>query len=555
MIKRHRLSLLVIIHFTVFTGNTFGQSQSDYALIRYPVYESPTVWKLTEQYANNTWGVDLFSFPVSGAASYVADPSYNLYSGVSFHLDRSWNRIIYNEVLSNWNRAYGSFGQSNHQFWSPGSLDALAPGDETGALTVYYIYVSDTRNNRIARLLYDWPNQIMNWTPPITGLGLFRPAHLNLNDGGTFLNTSDNYLWVINAPNGSPHQIMRISVGGTLLSSYSNYGCGGMTGHFCKISSIASARSIFTTDAYASTDWFYVADVGNNRIVRMTKYTAPNGRDSIFWLSQVPSSNTVSAMEVDYSGHLWVTDSTAGTITKYTATLFPLCTYGTTGTGPNQFIKPNSIGSPVGYLGNANMFVMEDWTDSSGLQIFAFGTDVVDFSVSSSFDQYVHNVNFILISNSKVRINIYNTQGVLVKNILSGTFFSGDQSRVWDGKNSAGVEQPTGEYRVQIIDSSTVIDGSTGNPVNVVTKEAWFHHEFNCCNADGIRGDANGICVPSCINVQDINFLIARIFQGGPPPPCLAEGNVNGIGGIDVLDLTYLVDRVFRGGPPPPACP
>ena len=76
-----------------------AQSPSDYALIRLPVFENPTTWKLTRQFANDSWGVDRFHFPVSGAASYVASPSYVLFSGVSFHLDRSWNRIIYHEAL------------------------------------------------------------------------------------------------------------------------------------------------------------------------------------------------------------------------------------------------------------------------------------------------------------------------------------------------------------------------------------------------------------------------------------------------------------------------
>ncbi len=203
------------------------------------------------------------------------------------------------------------------------------------------------------------------------------------------------------------------------------------------------------------------------------------------------------------------------------------------------------------------MFIMEDWTDSSGAQYFAIGTDIVDFSVTSNFDQNIHNINFTLISTSKLRIDVYNSQGALVKGLLNSTVNSGDWYSVWNGKNSSNVEQPTGEYRVVIIDSATTKDATTGAPTNVVTKEAWFHHAIaNCCNTDGIRGDVNGTCSPNtCINVLDLTYIVNRLFRGGPPPPCPAEGNVDGVGNIDILDLTYLLNRIFRGGPPPPACP
>jgi len=49
------------------------------------------------------------------------------------------------------------------------------------------------------------------------------------------------------------------------------------------------------------------------------------------------------------------------------------------------------------------------------------------------------------------------------------------------------------------------------------------------------------------------------LFQGGGPPPCEEEGNVDGQTGpggpIDTADLTYLVAYLYQGGSPPPNCP
>ncbi|MFH1373702.1 MAG: hypothetical protein ABII79_07905 [bacterium] len=73
-----------------------------------------------------------------------------------------------------------------------------------------------------------------------------------------------------------------------------------------------------------------------------------------------------------------------------------------------------------------------------------------------------------------------------------------------------------------------------------------------CCNHDGIRGDAD---YSMGLDVGDLTYLVAYLFQGGPAPPCLEEGDVDGSGAIDVGDLTYLVAYLFQGGPAPPPCP
>lgn len=535
------------------TGMT--QSQSDFALIKRPVFTNPLTWKLTTSITNQHWNVDLYSFPRSIALSYIASPSYVIYTGVSFTLDEAWNRIIYIEGLDNWIKAYSSYGQGQCQVWWPRSIETLSPCNDQYFTAYYFVYVADTENDRIVRFLYDWrpANQWVVCLTPITGLGLNRPAELNLNDGGTFYTfTEDNYLWVVNAPNGIPYEIKRITVDGILKSTYSSYGCTSMPGDFCRISAIVSGRDAFAPNAYSNTDDFYVADPGNGRVVWLRKDAVG---ETIYWMGEVPAGSGFIDLEVDHFGHLWVLDRDAGTVTKYAKDLFPLCTFGSTGVGENQFMMPVSISDPVGYLGASNMYIVEDWSDSSGGQYFAIGTDVVDFTVTSSFEEHIHYVDFVLVSPSKVTINVHDDQGALVKTLFQNSLLSGASSFIWDGKNSASQQMPTGEYRVEIIDSSTVIDGATGDPINVVTKEAWVHHEFNCCNSDGVRGDVDNICSATCINILDVTYMVAFIFEGGPAPPCTPEGNVDGIGNITVLDLTYLVDYVFRGGPLPPACP
>ena len=77
-----------------------------------------------------------------------------------------------------------------------------------------------------------------------------------------------------------------------------------------------------------------------------------------------------------------------------------------------------------------------------------------------------------------------------------------------------------------------------------------------CCTDRGNIDDVVGVAGP--IDISDLTFLVAYIFQSGQVIPCPEQGNVDGITGVagpvDVADLTYLVAYLFQGGPAPPAC-
>jgi len=71
-----------------------------------------------------------------------------------------------------------------------------------------------------------------------------------------------------------------------------------------------------------------------------------------------------------------------------------------------------------------------------------------------------------------------------------------------------------------------------------------------CCEH---RGD---LTLSGGVNVSDLTYLIAYLFQGGPGPGCFDAGDVNGdLSGPNISDLTYLVAYLFQGGTPPPPCP
>ncbi|KAA3632835.1 MAG: hypothetical protein DWP97_10320, partial [Calditrichaeota bacterium] len=60
---------------------------------------------------------------------------------------------------------------------------------------------------------------------------------------------------------------------------------------------------------------------------------------------------------------------------------------------------------------------------------------------------------------------------------------------------------------------------------------------------------------PYTLTIADLVRLTAFMLAGDPPPPCLAEADIDGSGQIDISDVVHLVDFMFRGGPLPALCP
>ncbi|MBU8933172.1 MAG: dockerin type I repeat-containing protein [candidate division Zixibacteria bacterium] len=88
------------------------------------------------------------------------------------------------------------------------------------------------------------------------------------------------------------------------------------------------------------------------------------------------------------------------------------------------------------------------------------------------------------------------------------------------------------------------------DPINSLELDLAFAITGSCCV---LRGNVDHV-PPAEINIADLTYLVAYLFTGGPPPPCLAEADVNGDGELNIADLTYLVAYLFTGGPPPVPC-
>ena len=104
---------------------------------------------------------------------------------------------------------------------------------------------------------------------------------------------------------------------------------------------------------------------------------------------------------------------------------------------------------------------------------------------------------------------------------------------------------------------TTTTGGTAGITENVNKARAWIAarpeifswperiEPLTCCE---LAGDVNHNAL---VNILDITYLIAYLYKGGPPPPCLDEADFQPNCIINILDITYLIAYLYKGGPAP----
>ncbi len=119
-----------------------------------------------------------------------------------------------------------------------------------------------------------------------------------------------------------------------------------------------------------------------------------------------------------------------------------------------------------------------------------------------------------------------------------------------DGTYGAVVPRPPVSTTVTYyLEAENSLASVVHDPANPPVTAYRFESGVPCGNIDD-QGT-----IGTVTNVADLTYLVAYIFQGGPPPPDEAAANVDGLGeggsAVNVADLTYLVAYLFKGGPPP----
>ncbi len=124
----------------------------------------------------------------------------------------------------------------------------------------------------------------------------------------------------------------------------------------------------------------------------------------------------------------------------------------------------------------------------------------------------------------------------------------------WISINNGGLLAASENYQAGItigVIAPGDID-SIGKSTNYWTILGFWQTDIEA-DCDVIIGDANGI---GGVDIDDVVYLIAYIFQGGPAPVpyTVASGDASCDCQVDNDDVVYLIAYIYSGGPPPCAC-
>jgi len=154
-----------------------------------------------------------------------------------------------------------------------------------------------------------------------------------------------------------------------------------------------------------------------------------------------------------------------------------------------------------------------------------------------SSDGFTEQEKWDALNSGFVTANTYNTSAVDITQMVSiGPLYLA----------AGGVD--TVAFAVLIGDNP-----SQFSQASIAAKDAYDNRVLSCCV--GLRGNVDGDPLDE-VNISDLTYLVAALFQGGEPPACTAEANVDAdaLDAINVSDLTYLVATLFQAGAEPLPC-
>jgi sugar lactone lactonase YvrE len=314
---------------------------------------------------------------------------------------------------------YGGCGSGRDQFREPLGIAA----DEDGN-----VFVADTGNDRIVRLLYE--NDSLRWVKEFgsTGSGerqLEGPSAVSIGASGTlYVCDSGNDRVVVMTSAGEP--IRTIAGAGTAEVDASrperpetnaNEVAENETGEGEALGVLfenpAGIAVVEGSDPWIARgrDFMVVSDRDGGRLTSLTR----DGRlERTLDADELPVPDArFGALAIDFYGNVYALDRAGGRIHKLDRDLRYVTSFGESGTDDGQFDDPRDI---TLYRRFGQIFV----TESSGAQYLWIGTDILDLLVEPSTivpDERV-TMSYLLTETSRVTVELLDARGRTVATLV-----------------------------------------------------------------------------------------------------------------------------------------
>ncbi|MFH1502473.1 MAG: NHL repeat-containing protein [Candidatus Eisenbacteria bacterium] len=340
-----------------------------------------------------------------------------------------FNTSIYDASL------YGSCGSGRDQFREPLGIAA----DEHGN-----VFVADTGNDRVVRLLYE--NGALRWVKQLGSSGsgerqLDGPSAIAVGASGT--------LYVCDS--GNDRIVVMSSVGEPLGT------IGGPAGGAARFEDLMGIAVVEADDPWIARDrdFMVVSDRGGARLMRLTRTGVVEGT---LLASELPVADArFGALAIDFYGNVYALDREGGRIHKLDRNLRYVTSFGEPGTGDGQFDDPRDV---TLWRRFGQIFI----TERSGASYMWIGTDILDLTVEPpvlSAEGESVTMSYLLTETSRVTIELLDSRGRAVASLVESRRRPvGDNRERWDDLASR-LENPLepGEYAFRVTATPTYSSG------------------------------------------------------------------------------------------------
>ncbi|MBD3285162.1 hypothetical protein GF359_02125 [candidate division WOR-3 bacterium] len=319
--------------------------------------------------------------------------------------------ILYNVEFDRLER-YGEKGSGTGQFRSPMGL-AVTPGGD--------LYVADAGNNRIVHLKY-LEDGSLEWKGTI-GSDFNHPTDVAVDSrGNVYVTDEGNNRVAVYNPDGSTRSIW--------------------TRDIFKPSSIAVIDRD-DPDNENNDNFAVVIDDRHRRISKFDLYG--DVKTQLTYKEMGYEKVRFAYVAIDRSGSVYVTDMHNHQVHKFDNRLWYIISIGREGIDDYEFYSPRGIfiNRPTGQV-----FIVEQ----EGGQYYWIGADGF---IAGCFPNPFHvvrgtTISIYLTEASTLTLNIYDENGLLVREIPKKKYPIGEVLIVWDGTNLHGQKVSSGNYTVKV---------------------------------------------------------------------------------------------------------
>lgn len=315
------------------------------------------------------------------------------------------NNVIYNKSMKSIG-IYGLTENDEHRLKNPRGIAANSKGD---------VYVVDSGNHRIVHLFNPGNDLIFKASTGEKGdqPGQFdTPTDVAINSRGI--------LFVTDTKNN------RIQLFDSELQYFAKWGNPGK-----EKGCLNFPTGIVVTDkdqewTFYRQDFVVIIDLNNHRLQQFT----PDGQFIRgITVAEIGYRNAyLSHLTMDYYDNIYVTDTINHCIHKFDRHLKYLTSFGSFGSGDNEFIEPRGIAI---YRRFGQVFIAEKW----GAQYYWIGTDCFDFKVTAISTPERFQFAYFLTEPSFITTDILDDKNRLVTRIWTKQFHtSGMQKNMWNGR-------------------------------------------------------------------------------------------------------------------------